>query len=78
MFTQLFATIFLALAIVSSAVPLERRIADDPFLACGPPNNEDHKVGSSCAFNIHGPIIGAVADGHCVSTGDQLVCQQDD
>ncbi|KAJ7697500.1 hypothetical protein B0H14DRAFT_3039007 [Mycena olivaceomarginata] len=78
MFTQLFATIFLALAIVSSAAPLERRIADDEFQACGPPNNEGHNVGSSCAFKINGPIIGAVADGHCVSIGTQLVCQEDD
>lgn len=64
MFSHTIATAFLAIAIMTSvsaapAAPgtLQRRIAEDPILACGPPNNDDHKEGDMCAFKVDGGVV---------------------
>ncbi|KAF8207465.1 hypothetical protein K438DRAFT_1962388 [Mycena galopus ATCC 62051] len=79
MFVQLHILAFTLIAIfftsaVTAAPPLQRRIAANAVLACGPPNNSKHVSGSGCAFK---DISGGTVTGVCVALEDapSLVCQ---
>ncbi|KAK7688242.1 hypothetical protein QCA50_008612 [Cerrena zonata] len=49
-------------------------IAVDPVSACGPPNNSNHKAGSSCKYLAGPSTSSSVISGKCTVVNGTLKC----
>ncbi|KAJ8081268.1 hypothetical protein AAF712_014993 [Marasmius tenuissimus] len=69
------ATIVSAIAVLFTGQAMGAAlIATDPVSACGPPNNSDHKAGSSCKFYAGPSDSSQVVSGKCVEKDGKLTC----
>ncbi|KAK7688258.1 hypothetical protein QCA50_008628 [Cerrena zonata] len=71
------ALVFVGQVQAANTIPRAALIATDPaknIAACNPPNNGDHKVGSSCKF-FSGPSDSSpVVSGTCIDQSGTLTC----
>ncbi|KAK7688255.1 hypothetical protein QCA50_008625 [Cerrena zonata] len=68
------ALLFVGQAQAANTIPRAALIATDAVAACNPPNNGDHKVGSSCKF-FSGPSDSSpVISGTCIDQSGTLTC----
>ncbi|KAK7688169.1 hypothetical protein QCA50_008539 [Cerrena zonata] len=69
-----FRIVFVAAMLVVGQAHAAALIATDPVSACGPPNNGNHHLGSSCKYYSGPSDSSPVVSGTCINQNGRLTC----